>query len=140
MVEKNKHQYLKYYFTYEEQQHRGCITLDEDTTSNLSMIYDDHDLEVTWMKRIRHKGANIELNIVLDDDANGDPDKVVASAWVCVYKDGNLLASFEPDCWSYIDEEDRTHNTCKGTFYKENPAGRGCRLCDNPEKCVRKLT
>lgn len=130
-------QYLMYDFTYEEQRHRGCIILDEDTTPNLTMIYDDHDLEVTWIKRIRHKGAKIELNIVLDDDVEGDPNKVVASAWVCVYKDGNLIISFEPDCWSYMDKEDESHNTCKGIFYEDN-VGHGCRLCANPAKCRKK--
>lgn len=137
MTEKNKLplQYLKYDFMYEKQRHRGRIVLDEDSVPNLTMMYDDHDLEVTWVKRIRHKGAKIELNIVLDDDANGEPNKVTASACVCVYKDGNLIASFEPDCWSYTDEEEESHNTCKGTFYEENLAGRGCKICENPEKC-----
>lgn len=132
-------QYLKYDFAYEGQRHRGCIILDEESTSNLTMMYDDHDLEVTWVKRIRHKGVQIELNIVLDDDVNGDPHRVTTSAWVCVYKDCNLIASFEPDCWLYTDEEDESHNTCKGTFYEENLAGRGCKICDNPEKCRRKV-
>lgn len=141
MTEKNKlpQQHLKYDFAYEGQRYRGCIILDEESTSDLTMMYDDHDLEVTWVKRIRHKWAKIELNIVLDDDANGEQNKVAASAWVCVYKDCNLIASFEPDCWFYTDEEDESHNTCKGTFYEENPAGRGCRLCDNPEKCGRNM-
>lgn len=134
-----KQQYLKYDFIYEDRRHRGCIILDEDSTPNLTMMYDDHNLEVTWVKRIRHKGVKIEQNIVLDDDANGDPYRVTASAWVCVYKDDMLIASFEPDCWSYKDEEVESHNTCKGTFYEENPAGRGCKICDNPEKCRRKV-
>lgn len=132
MTEKNKLplQYLKYGFAYEGQRHRGCIKLDEESTSNLTMMYDDHDLEVTWVKRIRHKSVKIELNIVLDDDANGDPNKVVASAWVCVYKDGNLITSFEPDCWSYKDDQDESHNTCRGTFYEKNPANFDCEICD----------
>lgn len=140
MVKKNTlpQQYLKYDFKYEGQRHRGSIVLDEGTTPNLTMMYDDHDLEVTWVKRIRHKGVKIELNIVLDDDANKDPNRMTASAWVCVYKDGKLIASFEPDCWLYTDEEEYSHNTCKGIFYEDNPAGRGCILCDNPEKCRKK--
>lgn len=140
MTEKNTLplQYLKYDFTYVEQRHRGCIILDEDSTPDLTMMYDDHNLEVTWIKHISHKDVKIELNIVLDDDANGDPYRVTASAWVCVHKEGNLIASFEPDCWSYMDEKNRMHNTCKGTFY-EDSAGRSCKLCANPAKCRRKV-
>lgn len=130
-------QYLKYDFTYEDQRHIGCIILEECSTPSLTMMYNDHDLEVTWLKHIHHKGAEIELNIVLDDDVDGDPNKVVASALVCVYKDRKLQVAFEPECWSYTDEQDESHNTCKGTFYEVN-AGRGCKLCTNPEKCRRK--
>lgn len=50
------------------------------------MLYDDHAIEVTWVKRIRHKGKYVELSIVVNDDAyDANEGKVVASAWVCVY-------------------------------------------------------
>ena len=132
-------QYLRYDFTYEEQRHRGRIVLDEESSPNLTIFFDEHNLEMTFVKRIRHKGAKIILNIVLDDDANKEPFKVVTSAWVCVYKDDNLIASFEPNCWLYIDEENESHNTCKGTFYVENPNDRGCELCANQHRCRRKM-
>ena len=110
---------MKYDFWYEGVHHKGCVDLDEDSLG-VQMMYDDHDLEVTWIKRIRHKGKYIELNIVINDDAY-DPDEgmVVASAWVCVYslKD-NIIDQFEPDHWSYIDEYDDSRNVCKETFYK----------------------
>ncbi|MCQ2524911.1 MAG: hypothetical protein MJ123_11280 [Lachnospiraceae bacterium] len=115
--------YLKYEFWYEDVHHKGCVNLDEET-SNVQMEYDDHDFEITWIKRIRHKGRYIELSIVINDDAY-DPDegKVVASAWVCVYslKDRlprDIIDQFEPDQWSYIDESDDSRNVSKEIFYK----------------------
>lgn len=79
-------QYLLYDFTYEGQRHKGKVKLDEDI-SNLFMMYDDHDIEITWVKRIRHKGKHLELSIVVNDDAyDADEGKDVASAWVCAYK------------------------------------------------------
>lgn len=137
--EKKPNQYLVYDFTYEGQRHRGKVLLDEDTP-NLNLMYDDHDLEDIWFKCIQHKGCKIELNITIANDWNEMENlgKVVASAWVCVYKKDNLIASFEPDCWSYIDEEDESNNTCKGTFYKKKLTNHGCKLCDNPKKCKRR--
>lgn len=135
-------QYLLYDFTYEGQRHRDKVLLDEDKP-NLYMMYDDHDIEITWVKRIRHKGNHIELNIVLNDDAyDANEGKVVASAWVCVYvltDRKHAIDQFEPDCWSYIDEEESSNSTCKGTFYVKNQAGYGCKLCKNPDKCHRRL-
>lgn len=115
---KNK-QYLKYDFSFNGRRHAGRFLLDEDSTPNLSAMYDDHALEMTYIKDIRHKGATIRLNITLDDDAYKDPNRVVASAWVNVYQNKDLIASFEPDHWSYTDEADASHNTCKETFYKK---------------------
>lgn len=124
-IEKNdilKRCYLKYEFWYDGVHHKGKVDLDEDTTG-VEMMYDDHDMEITWIKRIRHKGKYVELSIVINDDAY-DPNegKVVASAWVCVYslKDrllGNIIDQFEPDHWSYIDEYDDSRSVCKETFY-----------------------
>lgn len=139
MVEPEKipNQHLVYDFTYEGQRHKGKITLDEDA-SNLYMMYDDHDIEITWVKRIRHKGKHLELSIVVNDDAYDENEgKVVASAWVCAYIKGKLIESFEPECWSYIDEEDESHNTSKETFYSYNPNGHVCELCDT-HKCKRR--
>lgn len=140
MVEQNKfqNQYLVYDFTYEDQRHKGKITLDEDTP-NLNMMYDDHDIEITWVKRIRHKGKHLELSIVVNDNAYDENEgKVVASAWVCAYIKGQQIESFEPQCWLYIDEEYESHNTCKGTFYSVNLTCCVCKLCDNLDKCKRK--
>ena len=118
--ENNPNQYLMYDFSYEGQRHKGKITLDEDASS-LYMMYDDHDIEITWVKHIRHKGKYIELSIVVNNDAyDANEGKVVASAWVCVYalKDKrHVLEQFEPDKWSYIDETDSANNVCKETFY-----------------------
>lgn len=118
--EKIPNQYLVYDFTYESQRHKGKILLDEDTP-NLYMMYDDHDLEITWVKRILHKGKFIELSIVVNDDAYSvNEGKVVASAWVCVYdlKDKrHVIEQFEPDKWSYIDEPDSANDVSKEMFY-----------------------
>lgn len=133
--EKIPNQYLVYDFTYEGQRHKGKVKLDEDTP-NLYMMYNDHDIEITWVKRIRHKGKYIELSIVVNDDAyDANEGKVIASAWICVYEKDNLITSFEPDCWSYIDEINELNNTCKGTFYVKKLKTLGCKLCDYPKKC-----
>ena len=122
MCEQDKipNQYLVYDFTYEGQRHRGKVLLDEDTP-NLYMMYDDHDIEITWEKRIRHKGMYIELSIVINDDAyDANEGKVVASAWVCVYDlkdDRHVIEQFEPEKWSYIDEADSRNSVTKETFY-----------------------
>lgn len=140
MVEQDKipNQYLVYDFTYEGQRHKGKVMLDEDTP-NLYMMYDDHNIEITWVKRIRHKGKHLELSIVVNDDAYDENEgKVVASAWVCSYIKDKEIESFEPECWSYIDEDDESYNTCKGTFYSENTAEHACKICDNPVKCKRR--
>lgn len=113
-------QYLMYDFTYEGQSHKGKILLDEDTP-NLYMIYDDHDIEITWVKHIRHKDKYIELSIVVNDDAyDTNEGKVVASAWVCVYalKDRlHVIEQFEPEKWAYLDEADSRNSGTKDTFY-----------------------
>lgn len=113
-------QCLKYDFTYEGHRHRGKVLLDEDTT-NLYMMYDDHNIEITCVKRIRHKGKYIELSIVVNDDAyDANEGKVVASAWVCVYalKDRHhAIEQFEPEKWSYIDDVDSRNSVTKETFY-----------------------
>lgn len=118
--EKIPNQYLVYDFTYEEQRHKGKIRLDENTP-NLYMMYDDHDIEITWVKRIRHEGKHIELSIVLNDDAyDANEGKVVASAWVCVYDmkdERHVIEQFEPEEWSYIDEADSRNSVDKETFY-----------------------
>lgn len=122
MCEQDKipNQYLVYDFTYEGQRHRGKVLLDEDTP-NLYMMYDDHNIEITWVKRIRHKGKYIELCIVVNDDAyDANEGKVVASAWVCVYplRDRqHAIEQFEPEKWSYIDEADSRNSVTKETFY-----------------------
>jgi len=114
-------QYLSYDFTYEGMRHKGKILLDEDTP-NLQTMYDDHDIEITWVKRIPHKGRFVELNIVICDDANMPEmeGRVVASAWVCVYRSKRnpcLLDQFEPEHWSYVDEACPANNVDKLTFY-----------------------
>lgn len=118
--EKIPNQYLVYDFTYEGKRHRGKVLLDEETP-NLYMMYDDHDIEITWVKRIRHKGKYLELSIVVNDDAyDGNEGQVVASAWVCVYalKDKqHVIEQFEPEKWSYIDETDSRNSVTKETFY-----------------------
>lgn len=142
LVEKEvKYQYLKYDFTYEGRRHKGKIRLVEDAP-NVIMWYDDHDIEITWVKRIRHKGKYIEINIVINDDVyDANEGKVVASGWVCVYalRDRrHVIDQFEPDCWLYIDEENESNTTCRGTFYEEGLVGFGCLLCSNPDKCKRR--
>lgn len=116
--------YLKYDFHYEGVRHKGKVRLDEDEPG-VQMMYDDHDIEITWVKRIRHKGKYIELNIVVNDDAS-DPNegKVAASAWVCVYDLSDRLTvmdQFEPDSWEYIDECDVRNSVSKETFYDTRP-------------------
>lgn len=85
------------------------------------MMYDDHDIEITWVKRIRHKGKYMELSIVMNDDAyDANEGKVVASAWVCVYSlrdSHHTIDQFEPDKWSYVDEADSRNSVTKETFY-----------------------
>lgn len=118
--EKITNQYLVYDFAYEGQGHKGKIILDEGTP-NLYMMYDDHDIEITWVKRIRHRGKHIELSIVVNDDAyDANEGKIVASAWVCVYdmKDKrHVIEQFEPEKWSYIDEADLRNSVTKEAFY-----------------------
>ena len=64
-----KSQYLSFDFTYDGKKHKGKVRLTE-SDPNVFMLYDDHDLEITWMKRIRHKGKHIVINIVVKDDWN----------------------------------------------------------------------
>lgn len=122
--EKILNQYLVYDFTYEGQRHKGKVLLDEETP-NLYMMYDDHDIEITWVKRIRYNGKCIELNIVVNDDAyDANECKVAASAWVCIYAQSDrrtIIDQFEPDSWEYIDECDERNNVSKETFYDIRP-------------------
>lgn len=116
-------QYLMYDFTYEGKRHKGKILLDEDAPG-VQMMYDDHDLEITWEKRIRHAGKEMVLNIVVKDDWNDMESlgKVVASAWVCISDrhHGNIIDQLEPDNWAYIDEENDRNNVSKETFYNSH--------------------
>lgn len=115
-------QYLLYDFTYEGRRHKGRFRLYENS-QNVVMLYDDHNMEVTWIKHIKHKGKYIEINIVVNDNWNDENlGKVSASAWVCVYnKMGNhIIDEFEPDYWAYIDEENPSNNTNKSQFYTNN--------------------
>lgn len=121
MSKVEKSQYLVYDFIYEGIRHRAKIKLEEGL-NGIALLYDDHDLEITWEKRIRHKGKHMIINIVIKEDWN-DMDtlgKVVASAWVCVYDKSKktVVIGFEPDNWSYIDEADPSNNTNKIDFYK----------------------
>ena len=47
--------------------------------------------------------------------------QVVASAWVSVYdiSDRVIINQFEPDYWSFVDEECPANNTDKNNFYKQ---------------------
>ena len=121
MSKQEKAQYLVYDFTYEGVRHHAIIRLEENL-NGVKMMYDDHDLEITWEKRIRHKGKYIIINIVLKDDWNDMTTlgKVVASAWVCVYdhSKNTKIDAFEPNYWSYIDEETPSNSVNKLNFYK----------------------
>lgn len=121
MKEDIPQQFLLYDFTYEGKRHKGKILLDEDAPG-VQMMYDDHDLEITWEKRIRHAGKDMVLNIVVKDDWNDMETlgKVVASAWVCISDrhDASIIEEFEPDHWAYIDEENESNNVSKDTFYQ----------------------
>lgn len=121
--EKIPYQYLVYDFTYKGKRHKEKVLLEEDIPI-LYMLYDDHAIEVTWVKRIRHKGKYVELSIVVNDDAyDANEGKVVASAWVCVYslrKVGRRvpLSQFEPERWSNTDEQNASNDVSKETFYE----------------------
>lgn len=120
MKEDISQQFLLYDFTYEGKRHKGKILLNEDAPG-VQMMYDDHDLEITWEKRIRHAGKEMVLNIVVKDDWNDMESlgKVVASAWVRIFDrcHGIIIEEFEPDHWTYIDEENESNNVSKETFY-----------------------
>lgn len=115
-----KSQYLLYDFTYDGKKHKGKVRLSE-SNPNVSALYDDHDLELTWMKQIRHKSKHIVINIVVKDDWNDCETlgKVTASAWVCVYDKWRtrIIDQFDPDFWAYIDEENASNNVDKSAFY-----------------------
>lgn len=116
---------LAYSFTYEGKHYYGIAILDE-SSPGVSMFYDDHEIEITWVKQIRLKSYYFELSIVINDDANNpDEGKVAASAWVSVYstKDrtrNNLVAQFEPYYWAYSDECNPSNNVSIETFYRIN--------------------
>jgi len=116
-----KSQFLFYDFTYEGIRHRAKIRLEEGC-NGVEMLYDDHDLEVTWEKRICHKDKYMIINVVVKDDWNDweTLGQIVASAWVCICDKThiNIIEGFEPDYWSYIDEETPTNNTDKNIFYR----------------------
>lgn len=121
MSKVDKSQYQVYDFTYEGLRHRAKIKLEEGL-NGIALLYDDHDLEIIWEKRIRHRGKHMIINIVIKDDWNdmSTLGKVVASAWVCVYDKSSktIVNEFEPDNWSYIDEADPSNSTNKIDFYK----------------------
>ena len=120
MTKTEKSQYLSYDFIYEGVRHRATIKLEEGL-KGVSMLYYKQDLEITWVKCIRHKGKMVIVNIVINDDWNNMSTlgKVVASAWVCVYNSSHsiIVEEFEPDKWSYIDEENPSNSISKAQFY-----------------------
>lgn len=117
-----KYQFLFYDFIYDGIRHRAKIKLEEDNHC-VRMLYDEHNLEVTWEKRIRHRGKHMIISIVLKDNWNDwkTLGQVVASAWVSVYdiSDRVIINQFEPDYWSFVDEEFPANNTDKNNFYKQ---------------------
>lgn len=121
MADEIKSQFLFYDFLYEGIRHRAKIKLEEDW-HGVQMLYDKNNLEVTWEKRIRHKGKHMLVNIVLKDDWNDwrTIGQVVASAWICIYNriEKEIIDLFEPDYWSFIDEENPTNNTDKNNYKK----------------------
>ncbi|MBQ0015205.1 MAG: hypothetical protein KBS82_07810 [Oscillospiraceae bacterium] len=121
MADEIKSQFLFYDFLYEGIRHRAKIKLEEDC-HGVQMLYDKNNLEVTWEKRIRHKGKHMLVNIVLKDDWNDwrTIGQVVASAWICIYNrfEREIIDHFEPDYWSFIDEENPTNNTDKNNYKK----------------------
>ena len=121
MSKVDKSQYLVYDFTYEGIRHSAKIKLEEGL-NGVELLYDDHDLEITWEKSISYNGKNMIINIVIKDDWNdmSTLGKVVASAWVCVYDKSSktIVNEFEPDNWSYIDETNLSNSTNKINFYK----------------------
>ena len=121
MSELEKKQYLIYSFTYEGIRHHGKITLREDL-NGIVMLYDNHSIETTWLKRSKHRGKYMIINVVVKDDWN-DMDtlgSVAASAWVCVYDKPHqeIIDEFEPDKWIYVDEENPINTVHKSDFYK----------------------
>lgn len=120
MAEEIKSQFLFYDFHYEGIRHRAKFKLEEGW-HGVQMWYDKHDLEVTWEKRIRHKGKHMKINIVLKEDWNDweTVGQVVASAWICIYDrfEREIVDEFEPDYWAFTDEENPTNNTDKNNFY-----------------------
>ena len=115
-----KSQYLSFDFTYDGKKHKGKVRLTE-SDPNVFMLYDNHDLELTWFKHIRHKGKHIVINIVVKDDWSDYETlgSVAASAWVCVYNKQRteVIEQFEPDFWAYVDEENASNNVDKNSFY-----------------------
>jgi hypothetical protein len=121
MMKEKKTQYLTYDFEYEGIRHRASTKL-EDGRNNVVMLYDDHNLEIIWLKRIRHKGMYMVINITIKDDWNdmASLGVVTASPWVCVYDKSHRLvvAELEPDKWSYIDSENAANYTNKNVYYR----------------------
>lgn len=121
MMKEKKTQYLTYDFEYEGIRHRASTKL-EDGRNNVVMLYDDHNLEIIWLKRIRHKGKYMVINITIKDDWNdmASLGVVTASPWVCVYDKSHRLvvAELEPDKWSYIDSENAANYTNKNVYYR----------------------
>jgi len=121
MKKREKAQYLMYDFKYDEIRHRASTKL-EDGLNGIEMQYDDHNLEIIWLKRIRHKGKYMVINIAIKDDwydmeALG---MVTASPWICVYDKSRrfIVDEFEPDEWSYVDGVKSSNSTTKKAYYK----------------------
>lgn len=116
-----KKQYLSYDFTYDGVRHKATVRLEEGL-KGVQLLYFENDVEITWVKRIRHKGKYMIVNIVINDDGNNmnSLGKVVASTWVCVYDKSHttIVDNFEPDDWSYIDEVVPSNSIGKTDFYK----------------------
>jgi hypothetical protein len=120
-MKEGKTQYLMYDFEYEGIRHRASTKL-EDGQNSVVMLYDDHNLEIIWLKRIRHKGKYMVINITIKDDWNDMESlgKVTASPWVCVYDKSHrfVVDEFEPDKWSYVDEENAANNSNQNVYYR----------------------
>lgn len=118
-MEEIKYQYLEYRFEYDGETFDSYLKLDEDE-AEVEMMFDDHDLEETWIKTIEHNGKRLCVSIVIKDDWN-EPEtlgNVVASGWVCVYDaNDNMLCDFEPEWWAYIDEDEPEKSVNKETYY-----------------------
>jgi hypothetical protein len=121
MIKGEETQYLTYGFEYEGIRHRASTKL-EDGQNGVVMFYDNHNFEIIWFKRIRHKGKYMTINMAIKDDWNDleSLGKVAASPWVCVYDKSHrfVVDEFEPDKWSYVDEENAANNSNQNVYYR----------------------